>query len=230
MASRLLSRSLVAFVVALVCAATFAMFGTPAAGAASPYANALTRAPYLTDLVNTHVAVNFNTDKSGTTASVQWGSVVNGSCSLTSTVAAARVGVTVGSVAEYQWYAPIDLPSPGSYCYRPFLGSVDLLAASPSPVFTTQVPKGSSSSFSFDVLGDWGQVDSTGANPDMANLMSRIANSGARFLVTVGDNGYPSGSEINYGDLQQTGADTSAIFGPSFWTVAGSTTPIFTAA
>ena len=230
MASRLLSRSVVAFVAVLTCTATFATFAASADGAAPPFASALTRAPYLTDLVNTHVAVNFNTDKSGSAASVKWGPVVNGSCSLTSTVVATRVSVTVGPVAQYQWYAPIDLPGPDSYCYRPFLGPVDLLATSPSPVFTTQVPKGSSSRFTFDVLGDWGQVDSTGANPDMANLMSRIADSGARFLVTVGDNGYPNGSQINYGDLQQTGSGTSAVFGPSFWTVAGSTTPIFTAA
>ena len=50
------------------------------------------------------------------------------------------------------------------------------------------------------------------------------------FAVTVGDNGYPNGSQINYGDLQQKGADTSAIFGPSFWSGAGSTIPLFTAA
>jgi chitodextrinase len=49
-------------------------------------------------------------------------------------------------------------------------------------------------------------------------------------MVTVGDNGYPNGNQVNYGDLQQTGKNTSAIFGPSFWTVPSSTMPIFTAA
>jgi hypothetical protein len=48
-------------------------------------------------------------------------------------------------------------------------------------------------------------------------------------MLTTGDNGYPSGSQTNYGDLQQKGADTSAIFGPSFWAVPGSSVPIFTA-
>ena len=204
-------------------------FAAPAA-AATPFAPALTRAPYLTDLVGNHVDVNFATDRSGSAATVGWGPVTGGTCSPTNVVTAARTSVTVAAVSEYSWYAPIDLPASGSYCYRAYLGSVDLLGSAASPVFTTQVPRGDSDSFTFDVIGDWGQVDSTGAGPAMANLMSRIANSGARFMVTVGDNGYPNGSETNYGDLQQTGADTSAIFGPSFWTVAGSTTPMFTAA
>src|SRR6185437_14773693 len=99
-----------------------------------------------------------------------------------------------------------------------------------SPQFQTQVAAGDSTSFSFDVFGDWGQVDSLGANADQSNLFAQIAASGARFAVTVGDNGYPNGSQLNYGDLQQTGADTSAIFGPSFWTVAGSSIPLFPAA
>jgi L,D-peptidoglycan transpeptidase YkuD (ErfK/YbiS/YcfS/YnhG family) len=47
-------------------------------------------------------------------------------------------------------------------------------------------------------------------------------------MVTVGDNGYPNGNQVNYGDLQQTGKNTSAIFGPSFWTVPSPTMPIFT--
>jgi fibronectin type 3 domain-containing protein len=192
----------------------------------------LTRAPYLTDLVGLHVAINFATDQSGTSASVQYGAVDgSGNCTPSTVVAASRLTITVGSVAEYQWTAQVNLPATGTYCYRIFLGTTDLLAANASPQFTTQVPVGDTSGFSFDVLGDWGQVDpTTGVNTDQANLMTQIAASGARFLVTVGDNGYPNGSQINYGDLQQTGGDTSAIFGPSMWTVPGSGIPIFTAA
>ena len=81
--------------------------------------------------------------------------------------------------------------------------------------------------FAFDVFGDWGQVDANGSSADQANLFAQVANSGARFAVAVGDNGYPNGSQTNYGDLVQTGADTSAIFGPAFWTVAGSSIPLF---
>lgn len=196
---------------------------------ASTFSSHLARAPYLTDLVGQHVAVNFATDKSATTASVSYGPVVSGSCDPSTSVRASRTSITVGKVQEYQWTSQLDLPSSGSYCYRAYLGSTDLLGANPSPVFTTQVQPGDTSSFSFDVMGDWGQVDANGQNPYMANVMKQVAASDARFMVTVGDNGYPNGNQINYGDLHQTGKDTSGIFGPSFWTVPGTTVPIFTA-
>lgn len=229
MTSRLLRRAVATLCGASVSTLIAASLAGPA-GATAPYAPALTRAPYLTDLVGNHVAINFATDRSATTASVKWGALSDGACVPTTAVSAVGRSFTVGQVAEYQWYTPVDLPGPGTYCYRAFLGSVDLLGDGVTPTFTTQTPRGASDPFTFDVLGDWGQVDVNGTNPAMGNLMSQIAQSGARFLVTVGDNGYPNGSQINYGDLQQSGANTSAIFGPSFWTVAGATTPIFTAA
>src|SRR4051812_26642722 len=201
----------------------------PGASAATTFDPHLTRAPYLTDLVGTHVLVNWATDRSTTTASLRWGAVTGSTCSLTSTQTATRVSITVGSVSEYQWKASLDLPSQGTYCYRPLLGTTDLLGAGASPQFRTQAAAGDSSPFSFDVFGDWGQVDGSGNSADQANLFSQIAASGARFAVAVGDNGYPNGSQINYGDLQQKAANTSAIFGPSFWTVAGSKIPLFTA-
>ncbi|MCW2594159.1 MAG: metallophosphoesterase, partial [Jatrophihabitans sp.] len=191
---------------------------------------ALTRAPYLTDLVASHVNVNWATDRSGSQATLKWGPVTGGSCSLANTATPTRLSVTVGSVAEYQWTSGLTLPAQGTYCYRPFLGGIDLLGADTAPQFRSQVPAGDPASYSFDVFGDWGQVDSTGNSVDQKNLFAQVAASGARFAVTVGDNGYTSGSQINYGDLHQTGAGTSAIFGPSFWTAAGSTIPIFTTA
>ncbi len=51
----------------------------------------------------------------------------------------------------------------GCDCYRALLGAADLLGTATSPTFTTQVPAGSPDPFSFDVFGDWGQTDSTGA-------------------------------------------------------------------
>jgi hypothetical protein len=48
-----------------------------------------------------------------------------------------------------------------------------------------------------------------------------------RFAVTTGDTAYPDGSQTNYGDLQQAGAGTSAVFGPSFWATVGATVPLF---
>jgi hypothetical protein len=206
------------------------LLAAPAAAQAAAFDPTLTRAPYLTDLVGTHVNVNWGTDQSASTGSLQWGAVTGGTCQLTNTLAVTPASVAVGTVTEYRWKASLDLPGSGTYCYRPWLAGTDLLATNPSPQFQTQVPAGDSTPFSFDVFGDWGQVDATGANADQAALMSQIAASGARFAVTVGDNGYPAGSQLNYGDLLQTGQDTSAIFGPSFWTVAGSTVPLFTAA
>ena len=80
------------------------------------------------------------------------------------------------------------------------------------------------------MFGDWGQAGSGGANPDQANLMQRLAASGARFAVSTGDIGYPSGSQTNYGDLQQTGSGKSGVFGPQFWAVPGRSLALFPAA
>jgi hypothetical protein len=189
----------------------------------------LTRAPYLTDLVGRHVNVNWATDRAVSTGSLRWGPYSGGRCSLTYRAAPRRVAFVVGSVAEYQWTASLTLPSSGSFCYRPVLGSVDLLGTNASPAFTAQVPAGSTGTFSFAVFGDWGLAGSGSTNPDQTNLMRRIATSGVRFAVSTGDIGYPSGNQLNYGDLHQSGPNISTIFGPSFWTVAGSTVPLFAA-
>ena len=190
----------------------------------------LTRAPYLTDLVALHVAINWATDQSATTASARYGTVgADGACSLATEVAASRITILVGTVYEYQWKVDLTLPATGTYCYRVYLAGGDLLGSNAAPAFTTQVQFGSTESYSFVVFGDWGQVDASGQNPGQAGLMSQIAGSGARFAIAVGDTGYVNGSQINYGDLQQSGADTSAIFGPQFWTIPGSSIPFFNA-
>ena len=169
--------------------------------------------PYLTDLVGLHVIVNFATDQTGTTASVSYGPFDGTTCTLPSSQSATRSTVTVGSLTHYQWKASLTLPSAGQYCYRVLLGGTDLLGTGNSPVFTTQASAGSTQPFSFAVFGDWGLVDANGTTPDQQNLLGTLAGSGVRFAVTTGDNGYPSGSQMNYGDLQQIGRDTSAIFG-----------------
>ncbi|MFN8157838.1 MAG: metallophosphoesterase [Candidatus Nanopelagicales bacterium] len=194
----------------------------------APYDAHLTRAPYLTDLVGNHVAINFATDRSATTATVVYGAVDGtGACTPSTTVATNRVSIQVGPVAQYQWTAQVDLPAAGTYCYRVLLAGTDLLASNPSPRFTTQTAFGSTAPYTFAVFGDWGQVDASGNNPDQANLLAQMAASGAKFAVSVGDNGYPNGNQVDYGDLQQTA--TSAIFGPKGWTVPGATLPLFTA-
>ena len=219
--ARIFTPSRVAFV-ALLAAAGLVTACTP------PVATQLTRYPYLTDLVGNSVMVNFATDTSNVVASTSWGAVDSGgACTPTNVVAAARTAITVGTTPEYQWQSTLTLPSPGTYCYRVYLGSVDLLGGDASPKFTTQVPTGAPDAYSFAVFGDWGQTDSAGDNPDTTRLMGQLANSGARFAVTVGDNGYPSGSQTNNGDLKQHAADTSAIFGPGFWTLVGKSMPLF---
>ncbi len=59
----------------------------------------------------------------------------------------------------------------------------------------------------------------------MANLLARVRTSGARFAVTTGDNGYPNGSQLVYGDLQQHGADTERDLRPELLGGAGKLDP-----
>src|SRR5690242_3873290 len=212
-------------VVETILAAT--IFANPAPAHAATAAQ-LTRYPYLTDAVGTSITLNWATDRSFTSATAKWGTANASGCTPTNSVSAARTAITVNSVTEYQWTAVLHLPSAGAYCARVFLGFVDLLGTDPSLNFQTQTPAGSTAPFSFGVFGDWGQVDANGNNADEANLMQQIASSGVNFAVTVGDNGYPSGSQTNYGDLQQRGANISAIFGPPFWSVPGRSIPLFT--
>ncbi len=200
----------------------------PQAAAAAAYSSKLKRYPYLTDVVLSSATINWATDRSSSTGSVKWGAVdAGGNCTPTTSVTGTKTSLTVNSVSEYQWSATLTLAPNTQYCYRVFLSSTDLLGTDASPRFWTQLPLGSTQPFSFAVFGDWGAVDSTGANPEQANLMQRIASSGARFAITTGDNGYPSGSQNNYGDLVEVGADLSAIFGPSFWTRAGASMALF---
>ena len=167
-----------------------------AARPALAYTGQLLRYPYLTDAVGGYATLNWGTDRSSTTGYATYGKVGSESCTA-HRAGASKTGVTVGATLEYQWKAKLSgLASGTSYCYRTFQGdpAVDLLGADPAPVFWTQAAPGSSGTYSFAVLGDWGQVDASGANPDQANLMHQIAASGARFAIGTGDTAYPSGA------------------------------------
>jgi Calcineurin-like phosphoesterase len=188
----------------------------------------LTRYPYLTDVAGGNATVNFGTDQSNDSAVVKWGRVGAESCTAHTTVAT-KTSVMVNGVGEYQWKALLSQLGPDmAYCYRPYFGTsqIDLLRTDRSPRFVTQLPLGSSKPFSFAVIGDWGQTYANG-NPDQASIMKQIAASGARFVLGTGDTGYPAGSQTSYGDLQQSGQNTSAVFGPRFWPVAGKSVPMF---
>jgi hypothetical protein len=208
--------------------------------ALAAYDARLKRYPYLTDLVNDpndpgkgYVAINWATDRSATTGSVRWGAVAgDGSCTASTVVAASQTALTVNSVPEYQWKALLTLTPGTQYCYRVYLSTTDLLGGDPAPRFWTQVPIAAGEAFSFAVFGDWGATEPTGTdgtNPDQANVIQQIANSGVRFGLTTGDNGYPSGSQTNYGDLVETGPSISGVFGPQFWAVAGDSIALFPA-
>jgi hypothetical protein len=229
MRRRFLVSSALLGALALVLSGCLSPWSPPPAPDVTTFSTHLTRAPYLTDAVGLHVLVNWGTDQSDTSGSVQWGpyDTSTATCTLSNTQTATKQAVVVAAVNSYQWKASLSLPNVGPFCYRVFLGATDLLGTAPSLQFQGNVQPGSSESFSFDVIGDWGQVDASGNNPDQANLLSQIRKSGARFVATVGDNGYPNGNQQNYGDLHQTGADTSAIYGPTFWTVPGTSIPIF---
>ncbi len=206
----------------------FSLATSPTVLASAGFNPALRRYPYLTDLVGGNVTVNWATDRSNTKATVAYGEVGVESCTARQ-VPATRSAFTVNSVKLYQWKASLALTPGARYCYRVYLGGVDLLGSDPAPIFSAQLPAGSTEPFSFAVLGDWGSVGADGSNPEQAQVMQRLANSGARFALTTGDNAYPSGSHNNYGDLVERGSGLSAVFAPEFWTVAGSSIPIFPA-
>lgn len=189
----------------------------------------LRREPYLTDLLQRHVVVNWATTPSVSKAWVRYGKARSGSCT-TRRVEALRKTIVVGTTQEYQWRASLDRLNPNTrYCYRIYGDGVGLLGHERAPRFLTQVKHGSTAPFSFAVLGDWGAVDANGQNPDQAAVLQQIAQSPARFAVSTGDTGYPSGSQRNYGDLVQSGADTSGVFGPAFWASAGASIAMFNA-
>ena len=198
----------------------------PATAAPAPQ---LTRYPYLTDVVQTYATVNWATDRSQTKATLKYGLAGSESCSAHS-VTATKTAFVVGSTNEYQWKAKLTGLAPNAlYCYRVFLGTVDLLGSDQSPQFWTQIPSGDPTPFSFAVFGDWGDTDANGNNPYQSALMSQLASSGVRFAVATGDTAYDSGTQKNYGDLQQTGYRVSSIFGPDYWPKVGGNVPLYTA-
>jgi hypothetical protein len=221
-------RRLAGRLVVSIAAVSIALATVSAPNASATVASSLRRYPYLTDLVGGAATVNWATTTAVSAGSVAYGRWGTESCTA-HTVTATRTSVTVGSTAEYQWKAQLSGLTQGApYCYRIFGGSTDLLGSDATPVFRAQVPA-NAGPFSFAVFGDWGTTGSDGTNPDAARLFSQIAASGARFAVTTGDNGNGSGSQSEYGDLVQRGSDVSGIFGPAFWTVAGSSIPLFAA-
>jgi fibronectin type 3 domain-containing protein len=197
--------------------------------AVTAYSPNLRRYPYLTDLVAGFATFNWATDNTVSVGAVTYGRVGSEPCTANS-VTATRNTVYVNAVTTYQWRAQVALQPNTQYCYRVYGGagnSNDLLGSDPSPQFWTQVPLGDNTPYSFAVIGDWG--DAANAGSAQATLMQDIAQSGARFAVTTGDNAYPSGSQSNYGDLVQSGGNLSGVFGPQGWSLPGRSMAMFPA-
>ncbi len=206
---------------------------TAGASVVAGVSSELTRAPYLSDLTQSGVQVSWAT-ASQYRGVVEYGPP--GACDA-NTAMSAKLGnpVTVGSVREYMNDVRLSGLSPNTtYCYRILsAGSapVDFLAANPSPEFTTLQPANGTQPFTFDVLGDWGDTTNSGVNDGSVNrnqaaIDAEIAGSAARFAISVGDTAYKGGSQSNYGDLYQTGANVSAVFAPEYWATPGETIPL----
>ena len=218
------------------CIVVLALLGLALPGAAAAYEPQLTRYPYLTDVVGSTATVNWATDRSRTSGRVKYGEVGVEPCTAHA-LTASRTSITVNGVGQYQWRAQLPGLRPGArYCYRVEFGTatpvIDLLGADASPTFPAQLPPGAAAPFSFAVLGDWGAAGDAegGADNRQADLMTQLAGSGVRFAVGTGDTAYPSGTQTNYGDLRQTGANVSGVFAPQHWKKVGASIPFFNAA
>src|SRR5260370_10233942 len=211
---------------AFVQAAAVALSGSALAGLPGA-SSVLTRAPYLTDLTRSTVAVSWAT-RSQSRGLVEFGPA--GHCAAR-TVVSPRLGspVTVNKVTEYQ--NSVDIPGLmpyTTYCYRVFTdGSprIDLLGSNASPHFTTLRRGRGPSQLTFDVMGDWGDTTNSGVNngsvnKNQAEIDALVARSHAQFIVSAGDTGYPGGTQTHYGGLNQTGVNISAVFGPHSWAPA----------
>lgn len=215
-----------------------AITATTAVGA---YPASLTRAPYLSDLTETGVRVNFATTTSIAKVRVRYGPVAGGACTTSSvtTATTSRQGYTVtyptasgtATSSGRQWSPPITGLGSGRYCYR-IEGATsstatytDLLGgATASPTFST------APATTVAVLGDWGQTGSTAPgylNTAQANVIATLSGSGADFALSTGDIGYPNGNQSNYGDLTHVGPNVSGVFGPNYWPVAGAGIPLY---
>ena len=216
---RWVRRAAGAAALATVAAATSVATALPAHAAAAQ----LTRAPYLTDVVGSVATVNWGTDTTGT-ATVTYGPAAAGCSGATANGTA--TAITVATKAEQQWSAQLTGLSPStSYCYSISQDGTSLLSSTPH--FTSALATGSTGSFSFAVLGDWGEA-TNGVNTDQQKVLEQVAKSGVQFALGTGDIGYGDASQTDYGDLQNTGGN-SEVFRSGFWGVPGGSVPMFTA-
>jgi hypothetical protein len=218
----------------LIVQATVAGLAGTASASLPGASSMLVRAPYLTDVTTRSVQVSWATTTQGRGV-VEYAR--NGRCAA-STATARQLGspITVNGVREFQNSVQISGLSPRtSYCYRVTTGGrnrINLLGSNVSPSFTTLPRVRGTRPFTFDVMGDWGDttngaVNNGTLNTNQARIDALIAGSHAQFAVSTGDTAYPGGTQTDYGDLNQTGINISAVFGPRYWAVPGQRIPYF---
>jgi hypothetical protein len=214
----------------------------------------LARYPYLTDLTASSVDVIWATDGSDTA-----GGVVTygppGDCGQSIAVAGGPPSsyTDFGESAPYYQHSVVlkNLAPSSTYCYRIYSGTsspdVPLLSEPPQFPTTISTPP-TSGSFSFDVLGDFGETSLTNNAPlDTYNryqdaVDSQLAASAADpdapalFAVSTGDVAYPGGTTTNYGDLNHPAdgvggsAQVSGVFDARYWGKVGSSLPLYAVA
>ena len=174
--------------------------------------------PYLTDTTQTSTLVNFATSANSPLPTVRW-DLASGNCAnppntLTATLTATLTSMPAGTDYQYKT-AATGLTADTAYCYRVFQNGADLTGVSTN--FRTALPAGSSTPFKFAVIGDWGQ-----GTTDQANVAAQIGAAKPNLLISTGDNDYPSGSQLEYGDLT-----SGAVFPAQYMPAWGGGLPIF---
>ncbi|HEY2296322.1 MAG TPA: fibronectin type III domain-containing protein [Jatrophihabitans sp.] len=242
-----------------ICSATVAaLLAVPAAtveAAQAAVGPSLVRYPYLSDLTDTSVAVTWATTSADSSPGVvTYGT--NGNCTQSTAANSAVSSYSAfGETARYYLHTVqlSGLSASTTYCYRIYSGTsspgTPLLGEPPDfpTTFTTRPAAGSSQSFSFDVLGDWGEtaLNNSGPakdlyNPYQAALDSHLAASAsgadpARFAISAGDIAYNNGSTTNYGDLNHPAdgiggsPQWSDVFDARYWGKVGSALPLYPA-
>lgn len=213
----------------------------------------LARFPYLTDLTSTSVAVTWATSAVDTSPGVAtFGTGGNCAQSVAPAQQAATSYTAFGESAPYYQHTVQlrGLTPSTAYCYRVYSGSTTpataLLGEPPRfpTTFRTLPAPGSSSDFSFDVLGDFGETSLTNNTPlgtynqyadALDNQLAASAASSsnpALFAMSVGDVAYNDGSTTNYGDLNHPAdgpggaARQSGVFDARYWGKVGSGLPL----
>jgi hypothetical protein len=178
----------------------------------------ITRAPYLTDVTEHSVRVNFATDRSVPAPSVLFGTA-SGDCTTPHAIARGEPhAVSVGTRTDYRFSVELSgLRAATRYCFVLGPEVFDLSTRESPGRFSTALPPGDPRPFSFAVFGDWG-----GGTVDEARVLAQVAKSPASFIVTTGDNAYVGGTQSDYGDLTN-----GNVFGAAEWPQVGSRLPVF---